>query len=366
MAYIILKFDDLDDQTLPSFYSLYEYCKERNIPVCYGLIGKSLESPSKEYLCALLEMKFGGVELWNHGYYHSEAEFSSESAKTQKESIQATQDLMMKHLGEAATCFGSPHNNSTEKTVGVLREYFPEIKNYFFMVDGKGLSKAHQLIMRCNYEIKTGVVDLDSFREEYDRIKEYPYFVMQGHPSFWRDVDYENLKKLLDVLIDDGNTFVTAEQLYNEDMPEEAGDSANGICADVIDFCNNHSSVAFYGAGEIGRETYRFMNLNDVKPDAFLVSDGHKDVDEVCDVPVFTISEKNSYLIKCDEAGKKKCGIIPTVLGKLHKEIFDRPEFEEYDIWRPEGGKESYDRLVDYIRYKVSLESRKKDVGESN
>ena len=359
MAYIILKFDDLDDQTLPSFYSLYEYCKERNIPVCYGLIGKSLESPSKEYLSALLEMKFGGVELWNHGYYHSEAEFSSESAKTQKESIQATQDLMMKHLGEAATCFGSPHNNSTEKTVGVLREYFPEIKNYFFMVDGKGLSKAHQLIMRCNYEIKTGVVDLDFFREEYDRIKEYPYFVMQGHPSFWRDVDYENFKKLLDVLIEDRNKFVTAEQLYSVDISGEYGDSAKELCDDVIGFCNNHSRVAFYGAGEIGRETYRFMRMNAVEPNAFLVSDGHKDVEEVCDVPVFTISEKNSELIERDEDGTMKYGIIPTVLGKLHKEIFDRTEFEEYDIWRPEGGKESYDRFVDYVRYKVSLESLK-------
>ena len=357
MAYIILKFDDLDEQTLPSFYLLYEYCRERNIPVCYGLIGKSLENPSKEYVTALLDMKAGGMELWNHGYYHSEVEFSSESAKMQKKSIQLTQDLMMKHLGEAATCFGSPHNNSTERTVGVLREFFPEIKNYFFMVDGKGLSKAHQLIMRCNYEIKTGVIDLDFFREEYKRIKEYPYFVMQGHPSFWRDSDYESFKKLLDVLFEDGNKFVTAEQLYCKDISGAYSGSAKRVCDDLVAYCKKQSLIAFYGAGEIGREIYRFMSMNAVEPQFFLVSDGHKDVEEVCGVPVFTVSEKYCELVECDKNGNIKCGIIPTVLGKLHDEIFGMAEYEKYNIWRPEGGKELYDSLVDYIRYKISLES---------
>ena len=127
MSYIILKFDDLKENTTEAFQKVNDHCMRYSVPVSFGLIGSSLENPSESYIGSLKRMKQEGVELWNHGYYHTEAEFSKNYYENQKESILSTQMLMKKHLGEVASTFGSPHNNSTEKTVAVLRGSFPEI-----------------------------------------------------------------------------------------------------------------------------------------------------------------------------------------------------------------------------------------------
>ena len=351
MSHIVLKFDDLNQNTLPHFQSLHRHCYQLNIPVCYGLIGESLSNPSKDYLSSLLQMMDENVELWNHGFYHTEAEFSSAFAQQQEESIQATQDLMKRHLCKASVTFGSPHNNSTEKTVGVLSRHFPEIKNYFYMADGSGVSSARQLLMRCNYEITTGVVDLDFFRREYDRIGEYPYFVMQGHPSFWRDEDFGRFKEMLNVLINDGNEFVTSEQLREIDISGYVVTSSDKWIKSLESFFASHRKVYFYGAGEIGREVYRFMSLRGFKPDAFVVSDGKRDVVDVCGIPVFELSE-----IKGQAADY---GIVPTILGRTHGQVFGNSVLSEFDIWMPgdAGDIEEYNKFVDFVRYELSCHS---------
>ncbi|ETP71132.1 putative xylanase/chitin deacetylase [Lachnospiraceae bacterium JC7] len=361
MSQIILKFDDLNTATLPYFQSLHEHCKSIGVPVCFGLIGESLNKPNLDYITNLLKMQDEGVELWNHGYYHTEVEFSSASAQQQKESIQLTQELIRQHLGRHSVTFGSPHNNSTEMTVGVLSEFFPEIKNYFYMVDGGGASSARQLLMRCNYEITTGVVDLDFFKSEYNRIKAYPYFVMQGHPSFWRDQDFDRFKEMLAILKNDGNEFVTAEDVRQVDITGYANKLTDFWNDKLENFYAVHDKVFYYGAGEIGREVYRFMSLRGFKPDGFIVSDGKRDVPEVCGVPVFELSEIKT------EAGK--CGIVPTILGRTHRQILSNKDLSSFDIWMPGDmssvsgnmearlnlGTEEYDRFIDYVRYELSL-----------
>ena len=351
MAYIVLKFDDLNIETVTSFQSVHEYCKQLRIPVCFGVIGESLYDPSKDYLSSLLKMMDENVELWNHGFYHTEAEFSSAFAQQQEESIQATQDLMKRHLCKASVTFGSPHNNSTEKTVGVLSRHFPEIKNYFYMADGSGVSSARQLLMRCNYEITTGVVDLDFFRREYDRIREYPYFVMQGHPSFWREEDFERFKEMLDLLINDGHEFVTTEELGEKDISGYINSSADAWIENLKSFFVSHDKVYYYGAGEIGREVYRFMSLRGLKPDAFVVSDGKRDAADVCGIPVFELSEVKDKV--------KNCGIVPTLLGRTHKQILRNKDLSSFDVWMPGNTEdiEEYNRFIDYVRYDVSLRS---------
>jgi len=349
MSHIVLKFDDLNQNTLPHFQSLHRHCYPLNIPVCYGLIGESLSNPSKDYLSSLLQMMDENVELWNHGFYHTEAEFSSAFAQQQEESIQATQDLMKRHLCKASVTFGSPHNNSTEKTVGVLSKHFPEIKNYFYMVDGSSVSSAHQLLMRCNYEITTGVVDLTFFRKEYDRIKEYPYFVMQGHPSFWRDEDFEHFKEMLDILINDGHEFFTAETIADKEISGYVNSSSDAWIESLESFFESYKKIYYYGAGEIGREIYKFMSLRGFKPYGFVVSDGKRDVADVCGIPVFELSE-----IKNEADG---CGVVPTLLGRTHKHILNNKYLTSFDIWMPGDARDidEYDRFVDFVRYDVSL-----------
>lgn len=341
MSYIILKFDDLDENTVESFKKAQAICDKHNAVSCFGLIGRSLENPSEEYVSSLRGMIESGVELWNHGYYHTKKEFSECTYQQQKESIEATQLLMKKHLGAVATTFGSPHNNSTEKTIQVLADHFPEIQNRFFMADGEGRSDARSLLMRCNYEIRTGEVDLGFFDREYERIKEYPFFVMQGHPSFWKDEDANRFDEILGILTDDRNEFVTAEGLRSVIFPGYMDSSLDGVINDAEAFFVRNKETYYYGAGEIGREVFRFFDKKGLRPDGFIVSDGHRMMPDVCGISVYELSEV------CE---RKDVGIIPTILGRSHESVFSDTRFENMDVWMPET-KNLYDRMIDYIRF---------------
>ncbi len=350
MSYILLKFDDLSNSTCASFQKVYDICHEKGVPVCFGLIGKSLyNDPAVDYIDTLIRMKSEGVELWNHGFWHTESEFSETFYNQQLESIRFTQFLMRKYLGDSAITFGSPHNNSTETTIKVLRDEFPEINNYFFMADAGGVSSARQLVMRCNYEIETGVISFGFFHDEYERIKRYPYFVMQGHPSYWREEDFKRFNEILNFLIEEGNGFVTSRELSTIDISGFDHEMFGKWEKDVLDFFTCHDKTVLYGAGEIGREVFRFLQLKGIKPDAFVVSDGHKTFSKICDTPVYCMSEARNCM--------RKFAIIPTLLGKNHDSIFERKVFEGIPIWKPQNG--TYDEFIDFVRYMVSVESCK-------
>ncbi len=350
MSYIVLKFDDLTEKNIDIFRVVWKYCSDKNIPVSFGLIGNSLyHNLSSEYIMLLKAMKREGIELWNHGFIHSVGEFSESTYNQQHDSIRSTQLLMKEYLGESAITFGSPHNNSTETTVKVLRDEFPEIENYYFMVDAGGVSGARQLVMRCNYEIETGVVDLDFFHKEYERIKKYPYFVMQGHPSFWREEDFGRFKKILDILIEDKNKFVTSEELSKIDISGFHQMFSDVWSNDILEFTAGYDKTVLYGAGEIGREIYRFLRMKGIKPDAFVVSDGHKTFTEICGTPVYSMTEVKKYM--------HEFAVIPALLEKNHRSIFRAKEFEDVSIWKPQNG--TYNEFIDYIRYVVSVDSWK-------
>ena len=55
MSYIILKFDDLSQETLESFKKAHELCKKYCALPSFGLIGSSLSDPNDEYVADLKE-----------------------------------------------------------------------------------------------------------------------------------------------------------------------------------------------------------------------------------------------------------------------------------------------------------------------
>ena len=344
MSYIILKFDDLSEETLESFKVAQKICDNYGAVSCFGLVGSSLLNPSEKYVSELRAIDKSGVEIWNHGYHHTDEEFSKEGYEEQKTSIVATQQLMKKHLGKTATTFGSPHNNSTELTIQVLAENAPEINNYLFMADGAGRTNARQLVMRCNYEIKTGLIDLDYFRKEYNRIKKYPFFVMQGHPSFWGEGDFERFDEMLNILVKDGNSFITVEELGKISFPEYMDHTLEVEIDSLERFWESHSQIYFYGAGEIGREVLRYMSIREKKPSGFVVSDGRRTFNDVCGIPVYELKEI---------VNNKDVGIIPTIIGKTHKEVFSDKALDDIDVWGA-SQPEFYDQIIDYIRYDLS------------
>ena len=345
MSYIILKYDDLNIENLSAFQRAWRQCKLYGAVPSFGLIGESLVKQKDDYLNALRKMISDGVEIWNHGYLHGENEFFTCSYFEQKESIESTQFLMKKHLGRAPVTFGSPHNNSTEKTISVLHDNFAEIHNYLFMADGESRTDARQFIVRCNYESRPGVIDLDLFNKEYRRIKDYPYFVMQGHPGFWAEEDFGNHEIILKKIVDDGHVVVTPEKLSEIELPVFNVEYSKLWDAELSDFFGSHNSIAYYGAGEIGREVYRYLCGRKLYPDAFVVSDGHRLETEVCHVPVFELSELKREF--------PDCGIILTLLGRLHEGVLSQPEMVEHNIWKA-GSVLDYERFIDHVRYEIS------------
>ena len=288
-------------------------------------------------------MIHSGTEFWNHGYYHSMKEFSSSSYEKQYDSIRKTQILMKEIIGYKPCTFGSPHNNSTNTTVRVLRDHFPEIQKYLFMVDGNegGCNKASQLILRCNYEVKTGVIDKEFFHQQYSRIRKYPYFVLQGHPGFWREEDFRNHQEIVDLLLREGNIILTPAQLEksNTETYEEPLD-----LQELRRTLKSKDGFFLYGAGEIGREMYKYLHSFNLTPKAFIVSDGQP----IYEQAIFGIPVR--HLADVKKEGTQDMLVVLSLLDKIHNTIRKSTELSNCEVW-PAVTNTSYMKCVDYIRF---------------
>lgn len=252
MAYIIMKYDDLTVENLAAFARVADFSIQGGYPIAMGLVGQSLAQGSSFYKNKLKEWSQAGIEIWNHGYVHTMEEFSSASYEQQCQSIVNTQKLMKSELGVSAVTFGSPHNNSTETTIRALKDVAPEIKNYLFAVDGTAISDARQMLVRCDMEITTGNIDFDFFKKNYEALKDFPYMVIQGHPSFWAAQDLEQNEKIIVYLRNQGNIFVTPCNLPDCGGVETSESKEHDVAGELLDFAAAHEKIALYGAGEIG------------------------------------------------------------------------------------------------------------------
>ena len=310
---------------------------------------ENAESKS-DFIKAITSFKKHGIEIWNHGYEaaHSEHEFCGSTYNEQVHSIERTQMLMEKYLGRRAVTFGSPHNNSTELTVSVLNDNFPEIVNYLYIADGMRRTKANTILLRCNYEFKTGVPDFDLFMRNYNRMKSYPYMMLQGHPGFWTETGFKIHERILKELRDQNNEFIVPSDFAKFKRVGANVTDVEHIINSFSSFVNSHEHLVLYGSGEIGREVFNYMSMIGRKPDLFAVSDGQNIVsDTVCDIPVMHFSEvitkfKNTSM-----------GIILTLLSGIHNKVMPVIIDSGYDYWNA-GVTISHDRFVDYVRYTIA------------
>lgn len=336
-----MKYDDLSVESFDEFSRVAALSINTGRPVSMGIIGSSLEKGDESYKSRLREWMKSGIEIWNHGYLHTFEEFSSVSFEQQCQSILHTQKLMASELGRSAMTFGSPHNNSTETTIRALRDIAPEIRNYLFAVDGMSAAYAHQLLVRCDMEVTTGKIDPDFLKENYSMLKDYPYMVIQGHPSFWSEEDFEKNERVMDFLEDMGNIFCVPWELHqyisNADFSVEDSNAEA-----LLGFAAAHRKIALYGAGEIGREWYRFLKSRAVSPYAFIVSDGQKIHErEICQLPVMSFSEFLGR--ECE------IGVIVAMMPRSHGEIKRALIDAKVDFFCPDD-KEAYMQLVHYVR----------------
>lgn len=342
MAEVILKMDDLNEENQSSFYEVYKFCKGLQIFPSFGVIGSSLVKGSNGYISKLTEMKEYGVELWNHGFYHVVEEFSKNSYEQQKDSIKKTQDAFEKKLGYIPCTFGAPYNRGTENTVNVLKRNFREIENYFFLVDAKEGAIAKQLLSRCNCERVAGDIDIEYFEKEYTRLKYANYFVVQFHPGKWKNKDFELFKKIIYRLLADGNTIVTPSMLQRTSIAIN-----HQYEIKVNEFFRAHKKIFLYGAGEVGRELYKYLNKNKKQVEGYIVSDGQEQTDTVCGLHVIWFEEF------CKRYKNDNVGIIVAGSGKFLNDIALYVGDVAEKIWM-EFLDEEYDRFIDYIRLMVT------------
>lgn len=344
MSYIIMKYDDLSQDTLADFSRVAEFSIYNNFPVSMGLIGLSLISDNIDYQDICRKWMNNNIELWNHGFFHTDEEFFTSSFEEQCKSIAETQRFMKEKIGKAATTFGSPHNNSTETTIQALNKVASEINNYLFAVDGTSSTKARQLLVRCNMETVTGNIDFNFFKKNYEILKDLPYMVIQGHPSFWKEKDFKLNEEIMDYLKKEGNIFITPSELPDIHIEADLMRKIDDELKSFIDYIKNcDKKVALYGSGQIGRELFRFLKTKkNINVDKFVVSDGQSINEKlICDRTVLCYSEFVSIA--------RDYIVIPALMPKFHaqiKTLMDRDGIQYYGNL----GELEYLRLINLIR----------------
>lgn len=337
MSKVILKMDDLNVANFEAFNRVYNICKNYNALPSFGVIGNSLDEGNEDYISKLILLKDSGLELWNHGYFHEVNEFSENTYEQQLASINKTQKAFERELGFRPTIFGSPFNNSNEITTKVLRDNFEEINHYYFMADGEINSPVCQLLVRCNCEKVAGKIDLDLFSAEYNRLKNTPYFVLQTHPGKWKEEDYAKFEEILNILLEDENTFVTANNLfYSFAIDNTKYDEA------INDLYSRCSNVFLYGAGEVGREMIEYLHMIGRDIESYIISDGQVIRGEVARRKVMYFSDF------CEVYKDGDCGIIIAGSDQFQKEL----KLQIGDTTRFQWIKniDNYNAFIDYIR----------------
>lgn len=344
MSYIIMKYDDLSEKTQAEFARVGKFSVDNNMPVSMGVIGASLETDKSDFIDTCIAWSDHGIELWNHGYFHTDDEFSTATFDEQCSSLANTQRLMKEKLGKSAVTFGSPHNNSTETTIRALKKVAPEITNFLFAVDGISSTGARQLLVRCNMETVTGNIEFDFFKRNYELLKDLPYMIIQGHPSYWKEKDFQLNEDIMKYLSDEGNIFVTPSKLPNV-KNHKMKEGHNTV--ELLDYIKrSDKKIALYGSGQIGREVYRYLTfLCGIEVEKFVVSDGQNIHEEtICGIPVMHYSdflpEKDANIL------------ILTLMPDYHKEICKKLSIDSVNFfYLNDAGK--YLRMINEIRFRI-------------
>lgn len=217
---VILKLDDLRSYETP-VKKMDKLVKEENISVSWGIIGRSLEKPSEEYLKFLKDKKNDkNYHFFNYGYLHlwqGTYEFNGPNIDEQYNYLKKTQDIVKEKTGIILDCFGAPCNQISDNTTIALKQ-ISEIKYWYFGQKNfcgtvySMPSNINCVISLCPYvfETKAGSVDFYHFKRCWKNniiIKKEP-IILQAHPYFWTDIQWLHFKCCIAYLKLQGAEFV--------------------------------------------------------------------------------------------------------------------------------------------------------------
>ena len=209
---IIFKFDDLVncDETV---LKLDNIVQKRNLKVCWGIIGKSLENPDPNYITFLKENNLKNYHFFNHGYLHlvgPEFEFFKKTKNEQEIFIKRTQDVVFEKTGIKLNSFGAPCNHVDENTKFAL-ETVPDIRYWFYGFDDFSGCNIKRLI---DMENGVGNPDFIFFYNNLNKVKnDNNILTLQGHPYMWNETQNVNFCLIVKFLKRIGCKFIFPEDI---------------------------------------------------------------------------------------------------------------------------------------------------------
>lgn len=230
---IILKLDDLwyeDGLVHPGWVEVMDFLSEEGVIGTIGIVGNSLETEDERYFQWIKDRHSEGHEIWHHGFCHCREkvgdvevrEYRGQDLESQCISIAKTHQLAKDKLGITLRSFGAPYN-STDTSTTIALDKIPTIKVWMYKETQVPTDKyVLNRIPEVNIEYPVHIPDFDQFKEGYDRYREEPILVIQGHPRSWtKDPSrMETFKRIVLFLKEEGVRFVTPYGYYREEVGE--------------------------------------------------------------------------------------------------------------------------------------------------
>ncbi|QIF01530.1 hypothetical protein [Roseimicrobium sp. ORNL1] len=233
---IVLKLDDLvkggkppTASVSPRFQRTADFLEGEKLKYSYGILSDSLEGDCPAYVDWIKEhVAKGYLEIWHHGYYARllppemkvngrTAEYMGGTPEEQAAMFRKSIDLVKQKTGIEMMAFG-PHSTAIDGTTYKALDGIPEIKMVFYYGPPKGVTTSKFVVQRLmELEKPLFVPNPENVQKTYETKKDsVPYFVIQGHPNQWDDARFENFKKAVLYLRDQGCRFLTPSELLKE------------------------------------------------------------------------------------------------------------------------------------------------------
>lgn len=226
---VMLKLDDLVRSKPGSTLAVSDhwqrvvaFLESQKLKASYGILAISLEGDCPAYVDWLKKRVAAGSEIWLHGYYAfggiptalkvngRTAEFVGGTAADQAVGINRSLKLVKEKVGVDIAAFG-PHATPMDAATYEVLEGLPQIHAVWFYPPPAGTKTSKLVIQRLmNLESPIFVPNYEKVKADFEQKRAtLPYVAVQGHPDTWDDAKFENFKKVVSYLRDQGCKFVT-------------------------------------------------------------------------------------------------------------------------------------------------------------
>lgn len=215
---IILRLDDLRSKTTGAFEWVLNTALEKDVKVGFGVIGDALEDSAcnQRFIDFIKYTDSLGMEIWHHGYIHTNTEYKGSSYEKQLANFTRTYELMEQKCGISMHTFGPPYNVADNTAIKMITDNFPGINVFMGVTDSDNIASQTKLNNRIIIESATGIIDYDKFKTSYESAvaRNYKCSVILGHPALWNETSRQYFLDIIDFLKEQDCVFMTPYEYY--------------------------------------------------------------------------------------------------------------------------------------------------------